>query len=109
MGLHQAVALCMDHCHAAELMGDDSWFKTVVLSGGTACLPGLAERLEKELHGLLPPYMSSGIKVIPPPHGLDSAWHGARLISNLSSFPGAWCITKKQFRQKSRSNQGGLW
>ena len=42
MGLHQAVALCIDHCHAAELMVDDSWFKTVVLSGGTACLPGLA-------------------------------------------------------------------
>ncbi|KAJ4826772.1 actin-like protein arp8 [Turnera subulata] len=47
MGLHQAVALCMDHCHAAELTGDDNWFKTVVLSGGTACLPGLAgENLE---------------------------------------------------------------
>ncbi|KAF8031781.1 hypothetical protein BT93_D0866 [Corymbia citriodora subsp. variegata] len=42
MGLHQAVALCMDHCHAAELNADDTWFKTVVLSGGTACLPGLA-------------------------------------------------------------------
>lgn len=109
MGLHQAVALCMDHCQAAELMGDDNWFKTVVLSGGTACLPGLAERLEKELHGLLPSYMSNGIKVIPPPHGVDSAWHGARLISNLSSFPGAWCITKKQFRQRLQRNRGGLW
>jgi hypothetical protein len=42
MGLHQAVALCMHHCHDAELTSDDSWFKTVVLSGGTACLPGLA-------------------------------------------------------------------
>lgn len=42
MGLPQAVALCMDHCHAAELTGDDTWFKTIVLSGGTACLPGLA-------------------------------------------------------------------
>ncbi|XP_054799898.1 actin-related protein 8 isoform X2 [Prosopis cineraria] len=42
MGLHQAVALCMDHCHSAELAGDPDWFKTVVLSGGTACLPGLA-------------------------------------------------------------------
>lgn len=42
MGLHQAVALCMDHCEAAELTGDDSWFKTVVLAGGSACLPGLA-------------------------------------------------------------------
>ena len=42
MGLHQAVALCIDHCHAAELTGDDAWFKTVVLAGGSACLPGLA-------------------------------------------------------------------
>lgn len=42
MGLHQAVALCMDHCHVAELTSDDAWFKTVVLSGGSACLPGLA-------------------------------------------------------------------
>ncbi|XP_057983727.1 actin-related protein 8 isoform X3 [Malania oleifera] len=43
MGLHQAVALCMDHCQAAELTADHGWFKTVVLAGGTACLPGLAD------------------------------------------------------------------
>ncbi|EPS61310.1 hypothetical protein M569_13487, partial [Genlisea aurea] len=42
MGLHHAVALCMDHCRDAELTGDDNWYKTVVLTGGTACLPGLA-------------------------------------------------------------------
>lgn len=42
MGLQQAVALCIDHCHAAELTEDDAWFKTIVLSGGTSCLPGLA-------------------------------------------------------------------
>lgn len=42
MGLHQAVALCMDHCQAAkETEENDRWFKTVVLAGGTACLPGL--------------------------------------------------------------------
>lgn len=40
MNLQQAVALCMDHCQAAAgLTGDGNWFKTVVLSGGTACLP----------------------------------------------------------------------
>lgn len=105
MGVHQAVALCMDHCHAAELTGDDSWFKTVVLTGGTACLPGLAERLQKELHGLLSPSMSSGITVIPPPYGEDTAWFGGKLISNLSTFPGPWCMMKKQFRQKSRLNR----
>ncbi|KAK2639968.1 hypothetical protein Ddye_027763 [Dipteronia dyeriana] len=101
MGLIQAVALCMDHCYDAEL-GDDSWFKTVVLAGGTACIPGLAERLEKELHEFLPAPISDGIRVIPPPNGADTAWFGAKLISNISSFPRSWCMTKKQFRRKNR-------
>lgn len=107
MSLHHAIALCMDHCHSAELASGSDWFKTVVLSGGSACLPGLAERLEKELHSLLPPYMSNGIRVIPPPHGADTAWFGAKLIGSLSTFPAPWCITKKQFRQKSKLNR--IW
>ncbi|MED6169632.1 actin-like protein arp8 [Stylosanthes scabra] len=107
MGLHQAVALCMDHCHSAELSEDTNWFKTVVLCGGSACLPGLAERLEKELHGLLDPDVSDGITVVPPPYGADTAWFGAKMIGNLSTFPGPWCITKKQFRQKHKTNR--IW
>ncbi|GJU16996.1 actin-related protein 8 [Tanacetum coccineum] len=106
MGLHQAVALCIDHCHDAELTTDESWYKTVVLAGGTACLPGVAERLEKELHDLLQPSIANGIKVIAPPYGADSAWYGAKLISNeaLSTFPNSWCVTKKEFRSKARRN-----
>lgn len=42
MGLQNAMALCIEHCHDAELMVDDSWYKTIVLAGGSACLPGLA-------------------------------------------------------------------
>ncbi|WJX30521.1 Actin-like protein arp8 [Trifolium repens] len=102
MGLHQAIALCMEHCHSAELPGDNDWYKTVVLSGGTACLPGLAERLEKELHALLPPYMSNGIRVLPPPYGVDTQWFGAKMIGNLSTFPGPWCVEKNKFRPKPR-------
>ncbi|KAL0734867.1 hypothetical protein Bca4012_011077 [Brassica carinata] len=102
MSLHQAVALCMDHCDEAGLTGDGSWFKTVVLAGGSACLPGLAERLEKELQNYLPSSICNGVKVIPPSCGVDTAWHGGKLISNLSTFPGPWCITRKQFRRKSR-------
>ncbi|XP_027061116.1 actin-related protein 8 [Coffea arabica] len=104
MSLHQAVALCLDHCQDSELSGDDNWFKTVVLSGGSACLPGLAERLEKELLQSLPHSTSKGLKVIPSPYGADSAWYGARLIGNLSTFPGSCCVTKKQYRQRSRRN-----
>lgn len=44
--MHQAVALCMDHCEDAELSGDGGWIKTVVLAGGTACLPGLPGRYQ---------------------------------------------------------------
>lgn len=43
-------------------------------------------RLEKELHGLLPPSVSNGITVIPPPFGADTAWFGAKQISNVSSI-----------------------
>ncbi|MQL79853.1 hypothetical protein Taro_012287 [Colocasia esculenta] len=83
MSLHRAVALCMDHCADAEIAGDDGWYKTVVLTGGTSCLPGLPERLEKELFSLLPSSISEGIKVIPPPYGVDSAWFGAKILSNV--------------------------
>nr|CAD1822948.1 unnamed protein product [Ananas comosus var. bracteatus] len=107
MGLHRAVALCMDHCFNAEIVSDDGWYKTVVLAGGTSCLPGLPERLEKELHKLLPPSMSEGVKVLPPPYGVDSAWFGAKIVSNVSTFIDAWCMTKKRFRQKFRRNTSG--
>ena len=41
MGVQQAVALCVDHCLSADI-DDEGWFKTIVLAGGSACLPGLA-------------------------------------------------------------------
>lgn len=41
MALHRAVALCIEHCAASEIAIDDGWYKTVVLTGGTSCLPGL--------------------------------------------------------------------
>ncbi|PWA56069.1 actin-related protein 8 [Artemisia annua] len=83
---------------------DESWYKTVVLAEGTKCLPGVAESLEKELHDLLHPSIANGIKVIAPLYCADSGCYGAKLISNLSTFPKSWCITKKEFRSKARRN-----
>ncbi|CAN6450552.1 unnamed protein product [Victoria cruziana] len=101
MGLHQAVALCMEHCVAYDNgTSDDGWYKTIILAGGTSCLAGLPERLEKELSVLLPPSVAEGLKVLPPPYGAESAWFGAKTVSNVSTFREAWCITKKQFRQQ---------
>lgn len=41
MGLHKAVSLCMDHCYTSGPVGDDSWYKTIILAGGSSCFPGL--------------------------------------------------------------------
>ncbi|XP_024959506.1 actin-related protein 8-like isoform X1 [Cynara cardunculus var. scolymus] len=106
MGLHQAVAHCVDRCRAAKVTTDHTWFNTIVLAGGTACLPGLAERLNKELHDLLPPSLSSGLRVISSPYGADSAWYGAKLVGNLSTFPNSWCITEESW---SKSKRTILW
>lgn len=101
MGLHRAVALCIEHCNTSEVgkVADEGWFKNVVLAGGSACLPGLAGRLEKELLQALPSTIAKGLKVLPPPYGSESAWFGAKIISNMSTFPEAWCITKNQFQK----------
>lgn len=101
MGLHRAVALCIEHCNTSEVgkVADEGWFKTIVLAGGSACLPGLAERLEKELHQALPSTVAKGLKVFSPPYGSESAWFGAKIISNMSTYPEVWCIRKKQFRR----------
>ncbi|KAJ9540366.1 hypothetical protein OSB04_026872 [Centaurea solstitialis] len=82
-GLHQAVAQCIER--QAKTSHDHDWYKTIVLAGGTANLPGLAERLDKELHNLLPPHLSCGIRVITSPYGADAAWHGAKMVGNVSS------------------------
>nr|KAJ0220931.1 hypothetical protein LSAT_V11C200069660 [Lactuca sativa] len=91
MGLHQAVADCIERCHAAKMRTDHTWFRTVVLAGGTAWVT----RLEKEVHDLLPTFISNGIFVITSPYGADSTWYGAKLLSNLSTFPNSWCITEE--------------
>lgn len=99
MSLQQAVALCMEHCIQVSNDDESGWYSTVVLCGGTACLPGLVERLKEELCKMLPHTLSQTVTVIPPQHGAESAWFGAKLLSNLSSFQEAWCITKKDYQR----------
>ncbi|KAL3686859.1 hypothetical protein R1sor_013168 [Riccia sorocarpa] len=102
MSLQQAVALCIEHSSALPVTrtGDENWFKTIVLSGGTACLPGLAGRLKKEVSKTLTSAsLADGMEVLAPKYGPDSAWFGAKLLSNISTFPDSWCVTRKQFKK----------
>ncbi|XP_002970341.2 actin-related protein 8 [Selaginella moellendorffii] len=102
MGLHHAVALCMEHCADLDSSGEE-WYKTIVLTGGSACLPGIKERLAKELRYYLPVSLVEGMTIIPPLHGPHGAWIGAKLLSDMSSFPREWCVSRKKFRKVGSS------
>jgi len=63
-------------------------FSNVVLSGGTTMLPGMVERMTKELSALAWHCLSTtmNIKVVAPPDRRYSVWIGGSMLSSLSNF-----------------------
>ncbi|KNA07327.1 hypothetical protein SOVF_172990, partial [Spinacia oleracea] len=54
----------------------------IVLSGGTTMLPGIADRMSKEITALAPSNMK--IKVVTPPERNYSVWIGGSILAFLS-------------------------
>lgn len=59
-------------------------YGNVVLSGGTSLIPGLPDRLAKELCNLASPGV--GVRVVAPPQRLNSVWIGGSILASLSTF-----------------------
>jgi actin len=59
-------------------------YGNIVLSGGTTMIPGLAERLNKEIVTLAPSTMR--VKVIAPPERKYSVWIGGSILTSLATF-----------------------
>jgi len=72
----------------------------IVLSGGTAMYPGIAERQSKEITNLAPPTMK--IKVVAPPERKYSVWIGGSILSSLSTFQQMW-ISKEEYDESGPS------
>jgi len=73
-------------------------YANIVLSGGTTMLPGIADRMQKEISYLAPPTMK--IKIIAPPERKHSAWIGGSIMAQLSTFEQMWT-------SKEEYNEGG--
>eukprot|EP00930_Biecheleria_cincta_P052686 TRINITY_DN3797_c0_g1_i2.p1 TRINITY_DN3797_c0_g1~~TRINITY_DN3797_c0_g1_i2.p1 ORF type:complete len:1298 (+),score=257.87 TRINITY_DN3797_c0_g1_i2:313-3894(+) len=71
-------------------------FSNVVVSGGSSCFSGIAERLQKELQSMGPSTMC--VKVVSPPERKYSAWIGGSILSSLSTFQQMW-ITKEEYEE----------
>ena len=59
-------------------------FGNVVLSGGTTLMPGLADRLAKEVSSLAPPGVR--VRVIAPPERKYNVWIGGSILASLTTF-----------------------
>ena len=59
-------------------------FGNLVLSGGNTMIPGLADRLAKELSSLAPPGVR--VRVVAPPERKYSVWIGGSILASLSTF-----------------------
>ncbi|TRM68743.1 actin 2 [Schizophyllum amplum] len=64
-------------------------YGNVVVSGGTTMLPGLSDRMQKELTDLAPANMK--IKIVSPPERKYSVWIGGSILASLSTFQNMWC------------------
>ncbi|KAI3947885.1 hypothetical protein MKX01_034550 [Papaver californicum] len=59
-------------------------YANIVLSGGTTMLPGIADRMSKEIAALAP--NSVKINVVAPPERRCSAWIGGSILASLGTF-----------------------
>ncbi|UJR26509.1 hypothetical protein I4U23_007836 [Adineta vaga] len=75
-------------------------YANTVLSGGTTMYSGIADRLEKDLKGLIPSNMK--VKVIAPPERKYSVWIGGSILSSLQTFDAMW-ITKREYDESGPS------
>ena len=70
------------------------FYENIVLAGGTSMLPGLAERLSKEVTALAP--RSMRIKTVAPAERGYSGWIGGSILASRGSFQ-EMCMTSEEY------------
>lgn len=80
-GVHEIVLKSIKNC---DMDIRREMFGNVVLSGGTTVIPGLSDRLAKELNSLAP--LGVRVKVVAPPERKYSVWIGGSILASLSTF-----------------------
>lgn len=80
-GVHEIIVRSIRRC---DMDIRREMFGNVVLSGGTTVIPGLADRLAKEVSSLAPPGVR--VRVVAPPERKYSVWIGGSVLASLSTF-----------------------
>ncbi|KAF3776681.1 actin [Nymphaea thermarum] len=80
-GIHEAITRSIRKC---DIDVRRDMYANILLSGGTTGLPGLVNRLAKELKEMAPP--TTRIRIMSPPERKYGAWIGGSILASLSSF-----------------------
>lgn len=92
VGIHQAIYNTIMKCDM-EIRND--FFGNILVSGGSTCFPGFADRLTKEMKALAP---RMKIAVVAPPERKYSCWIGGSVLSSLTAFQEKW-ISKGEYNE----------
>ncbi|KAA8523346.1 hypothetical protein F0562_009769 [Nyssa sinensis] len=96
-GIHEIVQKSIRKCDM-DIRREMS--ANVVLSGGSSTIPGLADRLVKDLSSMAPPGVR--VRVVAPPERKYSVWIGGSILASLSTFEQMW-ITKEEYMESGSS------
>ena len=80
-GIHETVLSSLNKIRDIDLRSD--LFGNIVLSGGTMSLPGMGERLQKELASLVTDHT---VSIITPNNFKYSAWIGGSMLASQPTF-----------------------
>ncbi|KAM9314899.1 LOW QUALITY PROTEIN: uncharacterized protein KZ484_024613 [Pholidichthys leucotaenia] len=75
-----------------------SFLKNIILSGGNTLLPGLPERLQAEIKGLLPVDTRARVRVTSPTGRDFSVWSGGAVFASLPNINWAW-IDREEYEE----------
>lgn len=64
---------------------EKDFYSNILLSGGNTMVPGIGERMTKEIKTLAPP-TTTKIKVVTPSNRDYSVWTGGSMIASMSTF-----------------------
>ena len=76
-------------------------YANIVFSGGSTMIPGIADRMQKEMT-LLSPSSYPCPNIVAPPERKFSAWIGGSILASLSTFRDNW-ISKQEYDESGPS------
>ncbi|KAI9926517.1 actin [Aspergillus wentii] len=99
-GIHTAVVNSIGQCPGNV---QETLYSNIVLSGGTALLPGMRERFSIELAGLA----GRSVEVAAPANAY-TAWLGGTIVASSSSFEGLW-LSKEGYDESGPAIVNTKW